>query len=124
VVDSPNLRLVKDFWSVFEHDGLLASLERMLEHSHDDVELRPYVGDGRVFRGVDEIREFMRHEVADGATLRASPWGFEEDAEEVVVFGSIRVQRRNGSIADAQIRWTYTFRDGRLTSASSAPFAA
>jgi hypothetical protein len=32
--------------------------------------------------------------------------------------------RADGSIADAQLRWTYTFRDGRLAAASSGPLAA
>ena len=124
MVDSDNLRIVKDLWEVLERDGLLASLERMLEHSHEDVELRPYMAEGRVLRGVDEIREFMREELAGGATLQASPWSFEEAGDTVIVSGSIRVQRRDASIADAQLRWTYTFRDGRVAAAGSAPLAA
>jgi ketosteroid isomerase-like protein len=123
VVDSPNLRIVKDFWQVLESEGLLASMERMLEHSHEDVELRPYMADGRVFHGVEEIREFMQQELARGATLSASPWSFEEVGNNVIVSGSVRVQRPD-SIADAQLRWTYTFRDGRVAVASSAPLAA
>jgi ketosteroid isomerase-like protein len=123
-VDSPNLRVVKDFWRVFESEGLLASLDRMLEHAHEDIELRPFVGDGRVFRGPNEIREFMRQELAEGATLHVAPWNFEEDGDDVVVSGSLRIQRRDGSIADSQLRWTYTFRDGRLAAASSGPLAA
>jgi SnoaL-like domain len=116
--------MVKGFWEVFETDGLLASMERMLEHAHEDVELSPYMADGRVLRGADEVREFMREELAAGATLHASPWNFEEVGDTVIVSGSVRVQRRDASIADAQIRWTYTFRDGRLAAASSAPLAA
>ena len=54
----------------------------------------------------------------------ARPWSFEEDGDSVIVQGSIRLQRRDGSIADAQLRWTYTFRDGRLAAASSGPLAA
>jgi ketosteroid isomerase-like protein len=124
VVDSPNLRLVKDFWQMFESEGLLATLELMLEHAHEDVELRPFVGGGRTFRGGEEIREFMRNEVAEGATLHVAPWSFEERGDDVIVTGSLRVQRRDGSIADSQLAWTYTFRDGRLAAASSGPLAA
>jgi ketosteroid isomerase-like protein len=124
VVESPNLRTVKDFWQVFESEGLLASLERMLEHAHEDVELSPFVGDGRVFHGVKEIGEFMRNEVAEGATIHVTPWNFEETGDVVIVTGSLRVRRRDGSIADSQLRWTYTFRDGRLASAGSGPLAA
>jgi ketosteroid isomerase-like protein len=124
LVDSSNLRVVKEFWNAFESEGLLASMELMLAHAHEDVELRPFVGEGRTFRGVDEVREFMRQEVADGASLRGTPWNFEEDGDAVVVTGSLRLQRRDGSIADSQLRWTYRFRDGRLVEASSGPLAA
>jgi hypothetical protein len=114
---------VKELWAVLESEGPLASLELMLEHSHEDVELRPYMAEGRVLRGVDEIREYMREELAAGAMLRASPWTFEEVGDDVIVTGSIRVQRRDASIADAQVRWTYNFRDGRIAAAGSAPLA-
>jgi SnoaL-like domain len=123
-VESTNLRIVKGFWEVFETDGLLASMERMLEHAHEDVELSPYMAGGRVLRGADEVRAFMREELAAGATLHASAWSFEEVGDTVIVSGSVRVQRRDASIADAQLRWTYTFRDGRLAAAASAPLAA
>lgn len=123
-MDSPNLQTVKGFWDVLESDGLLASMELMFEHCHEDVELRPYVGGGRVFRGIEQAREFFRQQQAEGATLHASPWSFEEVGDDVVVSGSIRVQRSDGSIADAQVRWTYTFRDSRVASVSSAPLAA
>ena len=123
-MDSPNLRLVKGFWDVFESQGLAASLELMLENAHEDVELQPYVGGGRVFRGRDEIREYMREQKGAGATLSARPWSFEEAGDDVFVSGSIRVQRADGSIADAQLRWRFSFRDGRLAAASSGPLAA
>jgi hypothetical protein len=123
-VDSPNLRTVKGFWDVLESDGLLASTELVFEHCHEDVEFRPYVGGGRVFHGIEETREFVRQQEAEGATLHASPWSFEEVGDDVVVSGSIRVQRSDGSIADAQVRWTYAFREGRVASVSSAPLAA
>jgi hypothetical protein len=124
VVDSPNLRLVKELCNVLESEGLLAGIELMGEHSHDDAELRPYVGEGRVFHGVGAFREFVQQEMAAGATLHLSPWSFEETGADVVVAGSIRVQRTDGSIADAQVRWTFTFRDGRVAAATSAPLAA
>ena len=122
-MDSPNLRTVKGFWDMLESDGLLASMELVFEHCHEDVEFRPYVGGGRVFHGIEDVREFVRQQLAEGATLHASPWSFEEVGDDVVVSGSIRVQR-SGSIADAQVRWTYAFRDGRVASVSSAPLAA
>ena len=123
-MDSPNLRLVKELWNVVDSEGLLAGIELMEEHVHEDAELRPYVGEGRVFHGVGEFREFAEQELAGGGTLRLSPWSFEEKGDDVIVAGSIRVQRPDGSIADAQVRWTLTFRDGRLAAATSASIAA
>ena len=109
---------------MLDSEGLLAGIELMEEHVHEDAELRPYIGEGRIFHGVDEFREFVQREMAGGGTVHLSPWSFEESGDDVIVAGSIRVQRQDGSIADAQVRWTLTFRDGRLAAATSAPIAA
>jgi ketosteroid isomerase-like protein len=122
-MDSPNLRIVKELWDVLENQGVLASMEAMLEHAREDIELRPYLAGGQALRGTEEIREYIRQQRADGLVLRATPWNFEEDGDKVMVSGSLRVQRSDGSIADAQLRWTYTFREGRLTAAASRPLA-
>lgn len=124
VMDSQNLTAVKEMWSVLERDGISAGMDAMLARCHEDVELRPYIADGRTFVGSDEVRDFIEERVAAGASVHASPWSFEEEGDDVTVSGSIRVQRPDGSIADAQLRWTYGFSDGLIRHAEFAPLAA
>jgi ketosteroid isomerase-like protein len=123
-MDSQNLQTVRKIWAVLERHGMCAAMEAMLARCHEDVELRSYVADGRTLIGVDEIREFFYEREAAGANVHASPWTFEESGDEVTVSGSIRVQRPDGSIADAQLRWTYSFSDGLISHAEFAPLAA
>jgi hypothetical protein len=123
-MDSQNLQTVRKIWAVLEREGMCAGIEAMLARCHEDVELRPYVADGRTLVGVDEIREFFHEREAAGASVHASPWTFEESGGEVTVSGSIRVQRPDGSIADAQLSWTYSFCDGLISRAEFAPLAA
>jgi ketosteroid isomerase-like protein len=120
-MDSHNMRMVKDFWTILERDGLAASTEALLRCAHDDVELSPYFAGGRVLQGAEEARDFFRERLDDGSTLRASASSFDEEGEAVIVTGSIRVQRADGSLADAQVRWIYRFSDGRLKRATFAP---
>ena len=123
-MDSQNLQTVKELWNVLERHGICAGVEAMLTRCREDVEVRPYVADGRTLVGLDEIREFFLEGEAAGANVHASPWTFEESGDEVTVAGSIRVQRPDGSIADAQLRWTYGFSGVLISHAEFAPLAA
>jgi hypothetical protein len=116
--------VVKEIWSVFERDGLIASTEALLARCHADAELRPYSAEGRTLRGADEVREFIASQTAAGASWHAIPWTFEERGDTVVVTGSLRVHRPDGSIADAQLRWRFTFRGDRIARAEHAPLTA
>jgi ketosteroid isomerase-like protein len=119
--DSPNVRVVKDTFEVLGEDGLEAAIEHLLRHSHDDVEFAPYIGAGIVLRGPDEVRAFFRDQVESGTVLTARPSSIEEYGDEVVVNGSLRVERPTGGFAESQISWTYRFRDGRLQEARGGP---
>jgi hypothetical protein len=115
---------VKEIWAVLERDGLAASTEALLAHCHEDAELRPYSAEGLTLRGVAEIRDFIEDRAAAGGSVHARPWRFEERGEQVVVTGSLRLQRADGSIADAQLRWCYTFHGDLIAHAEFAPLAA
>jgi ketosteroid isomerase-like protein len=119
--DSPNVRVVKETFDVLSEGGLEAAIEHLLSHSHDDVEITPYVGDGRVLRGADEVRAFYRDQAESGTVLTARPSSIEECGDEVFVNGSLRVLRSTGGFAESQISWTYRFRDGRLQEARWGP---
>ena len=123
-LDSQNLLTVKETWRLLEEDGPSASIEALLQHAHDDVEMRPYAAEGQVLHGAEEIRRFYREHAAQGASFHASAWDFEETGDCVYVTGSIRVRRPDGSIADAQLRWSYEFRDGLVACAKAGPLGA
>ena len=119
--ESPNARVVKETFEVLGEGGMEAAIEHLLEHSHDDVEFVPYVGAGVVLRGPDEVRAFYRGQIESGTVLTARPTSIEERGDEVVVNGSLRVQRPAGGFAESQISWTYRFRDGLLHEARWGP---
>ena len=122
-LDSQNLTTVKQLWRVLEEDGLSASMDALLQCAHEDVELTPYAAEGRTFHGAEEVRDFYRRSEAAGASYHASAWSFEETGDCVYVTGSIRVHRPDGSIADAQLRWSYEFRDGLVACAKFGPLS-
>jgi ketosteroid isomerase-like protein len=119
--DSPNVLVVKETFEVLCEGGLEAAIEHLLRHSHDDVEFVPYVGGGLVLRGRDEVRAYYRGQIEAGTEMTARPSTIEECGDEVVVNGSLRVQRSTGGFAESQLSWTYRFRDGRITEARSGP---
>ncbi len=119
--ESPNLRVVKDAFEVLGEGGLEAAIEHLLSHSHDDVEFAPYLGDGVVLRGPDEVRAFYRDQIEAGTMLTARLSSIEECGNEVVANGSLRVVRSTGGFAESQLSWTYRFRDGLLQEVRGGP---
>jgi hypothetical protein len=124
VVDSPKLSAVKEIFAELDRAGTMAGVETMLRHCHEDVNVRLYFAEGRPLHGIEEVRAFFYERQSSGATVHLSAWGFEEEGDDVVVPGSIRVHREDGSIADAQLRWNFHFRGDlieHLEFASLAP---
>jgi ketosteroid isomerase-like protein len=119
--DSPNVMVVKDAFDALEAGGVEAALERLLSQAHADLEFHPYLAPERVLRGIDEVRDFFREQLAAGTALTLRPSSIEEDGEEVVVNGSLRVVRPTGGFSESQLRWTYRFRDGLLREARWGP---
>lgn len=119
--DSRNVLVVKEAFEVFETEGLEAALERLLSRAHADLEFHPYLAEGRVLHGADEIRAFFREQLAAGTGLTVRPSSFAEEGEEVIVNGSLRVARATGGLAESQLSWTYRFRDGLLQEARWGP---
>jgi hypothetical protein len=109
------MMIVKEVWDTVAEQGVIAGFDRLLRDSHEDVEVQPYSsGDDRVLRGPEEIRAFFRDVEASGVSIRPRPRRFEEADDRVLVAGSIRVVRPDGSFAETMVRWTYAFRGDRL----------
>jgi ketosteroid isomerase-like protein len=115
------MRIVKGLWRVYEEGGHDAGVEAMLASCHEDAEFRFYAAEGRVLHGGDELRAFYEEKRAAGASVAASPHDFREEGDVVEVTGWVRVERESGSLADAQVRWIYTFRDGRIEAVDYGP---
>ena len=111
---------VRELWQVYEREGHDASVEALISISHDDAEYRFYATDGDVLRGAEELRAFYREADAD---VKAAPYAFREEGDKVVVTGWVRITRPGGALADAQVQWEYTFREGRIAELHYAPLA-
>ena len=117
------MRTVKELWTVFEQDGLEASTEAMLSHASDDLEVRPFASQRRILRGPKEVREHLSERAESGVEVDTNAWTFEEDGDRVIVSASVRVHRPDGSLADAQVQWVYSFDErGRVNRATFAPY--
>lgn len=121
VVDSANLLAVKEIFRAFAEEGVVAGVESLLGSAHEDCVFRPYLAGGRVLRGREAARTFFRDAVEAGTGLTLRPQAFEERGDEVVVTGSVRVQRPAGGFAESQIRWIHRFSDGLVVDARWAP---
>jgi hypothetical protein len=118
---SQDLETVKAVWQVYEREGQEAGMEALIEASDEAVEFRPYGAGDAVLRGAEELRAFYARTANEGAKVEAKAYEFGERDGAVVVEGWVRVTRAGGGLADAQVRWVYTFRDGKITRAVSEP---
>lgn len=118
------MRTIKDVWRAFERDGSDAGLAALIVVCADDVELRPYAAHGGVLRGKAALRRFWHDLDAAGGWLRVGAYDFDEDGDEVVVTGWVRVSREGGGLSDAQVRWIFTIRDGTILRAVAEPLTS
>lgn len=118
----PDLAAVERVYELTARDGMLAGIQCLLTLCHEDVELRSYSahaagsseGDHELLRGHEEILEFFRRREESGFSSRARTRGFEVDGDTIVVRGSARVTRPDGSFAESSVQWRYHFRDGLI----------
>ena len=118
---TPDLAAIQRVYDRIAADGVLAGIEELLTYCHEDVEMRPYaaagpssVGGGQqeLLRGQEEIREFSRTTLESGFKPQPRAKALEVVGDSVVVRGSIRLTRPDGSFAETKISWTYHFREG------------
>jgi ketosteroid isomerase-like protein len=128
----PNLAAIQRVWEIFEASGPLAATEQLMKISHEHVELNSYIARGvappgeaeaDVIRGREEIMAFLRRTTGDGVSVKARARSFDVEGDSVLVRGSARVVRRDGSFAETKLRWTYHFRDGLIDEINWQPRA-
>ncbi len=116
-----NLRAVKEAFRVFTDEGAAAGVEALLLICHEDCRFSPPSAEGRVLEAHEEVRAYFSEALAAGTSVSVRPRIFDEDGDEVVVSGSMRVMRPDGSFAERQVRWIYRFRDGLIEEAGWGP---
>jgi anti-anti-sigma factor len=104
-----SVELVRDLWEAHATGGL----EAVLKLAGDDVIWQPYLTDGRVLRGSEELREAFAGLAAEGVQFDATLQDIEEQGNAVLATGTLRV-RRDNSIEEITRCWVYHFRSGRL----------
>ena len=118
---TPDLAAIQRVYDRIAADGVLAGLEELLTFVHEDIEMRPYAGTGptsafggqrALLRGPEEIREFFRTSIESGFKPQLRAKAFDVAGDSVVVRGSIRLTRPDGSFAETKVSWIYHFRDG------------
>ncbi len=127
-----NLVAIQKVWEIFEASGPVAATEELMKISHENVEIRSYVARGvakpgedepELVRGREEVVAFVRKATGEGVSIKARARAFELEGDTVVVRGSARVRRPDGSFAEAKLRWTYRFRDGLVDEINWQPRA-
>ena len=116
-----NLSAIEAVFRTLAEEGMLAGVEALLQVSHENLRFQPASAEGRVLDGHDQVRAFFSEAEAAGRSIRIRPRSFEEHGDEVVVGGSMRMMRPDGSFAERQVRWTFRFRDGLLEAACWSP---
>ena len=96
-------------------------MEALIAASADDLEFRPYGAGEDVLRGPDELRAYYAGSAAGGARIEAGVYDYAPNDDAVIVNGWIRLSRPDGGLADAQVRWAYRFRGGKIVSAGYEP---
>ena len=129
---TPNLAAIQTVWETLESSGQLAATEQLMAISHENVELHSYLARGaarpgeaedEVIHGREQVMAFLRRTTDAGVSIRARARSFEVEGDSVVVRGSIRVVRPDGSFAETKLRWSYRFRDGLIDEISWQPRA-
>jgi ketosteroid isomerase-like protein len=129
---TPDLAGVQRVYELMDAGDVLPGIEELLTFSHEEIQFRPYAGAGsgsfgagqhELLRGPDAIREFFRTALATGYKPQPRARSFEVSGDSVVVRGSIRLTRPDGSFAETKVSWNYHFRDGLVDQVAWEPRA-
>jgi hypothetical protein len=131
-VPASDLAAIRQVYELVNTNGMYAAMQELMTLSHPEVEPYSYSARGvarpgeepiEVLRGHDEILSFFRDAEKDGVAVHARVKSLEVEDGGVVVIGSARVSRGDGSFAETKLRWIYRFRDGLVYSIHAEPRA-
>ena len=129
---TPDLARIRRVYERSAAEGTLAGIEELLAFCHEDVEFRPYAGTGpssfgagrhELLQGREAIRDFFQTSLQSGYRPQPRARSFEVKADSVIVRGSMRLTRPDGSFAETKLSWTYRFRDGLVDEVGWEPRA-
>ncbi len=129
---TPDLAGIRRVYERIAAEGTLAGIEELLAFCHEDVEFRPYAGAGpssfgagrhELLHGREAIRDFFQTSLQSGYRPQPRARSFDVTADSVIVRGSIRLTRPDGSFAETKLSWTYHFRDGLVDEVGWEPRA-
>jgi ketosteroid isomerase-like protein len=102
-------------------------VERVLQHAHTDIELRPVTGDvaGRAepYRGHDGVRQYFSDVATLWDELRIVPGEFRQDGDKILVTGRVSA-RSPARIVAGSTGWIWRVANGLVTYARVYPSAA
>jgi ketosteroid isomerase-like protein len=129
---TPDIAAVQRVYELMDAQGTLAGIHPLLTFCHEDIEFRPYAGAGlgsfgagqhELLRGPEAIREFFQAALQSGYKPQPRAKSYEVIGDSVVVRGSIRLTRPDGSFAETKVSWNYHFRDGLVDEVAWEPRA-
>ena len=92
--------------------------ERMAELVTEDCEWRSLAG-RQFYVGPEGIREYVQENFGAAANVSVVEYTLREIGGLIIISGSLNVVEANGALAQRQVHWLFSVRDGKIASAQS-----
>jgi ketosteroid isomerase-like protein len=92
--------------------------DRMATLVSDDCEWHSLAGK-QLYIGPDGVREYIAENFASAASVSVAEYTQREIGDQISVAGSLNVVEQNGAMAQRQVHWVFSVRDGKVTRAQS-----
>jgi ketosteroid isomerase-like protein len=92
--------------------------DRMAELVTDDCEWRSLAGK-QLYTGPEGIRQYMAENFANAASVSMAEYSLREIGGLISLSGSLNVVETSGAMAQRQVHWLMTVRDGKIAKAQS-----
>src|SRR4051812_1235694 len=92
--------------------------DRMADLVTDDCEWHSLAGK-QLYIGPDGVRDYVYENFASAANVSVVEYTLRELGDLIAVSGSLNVVETSGAMAQRQVHWLFTFREGRIARAQS-----